>query len=313
MERVGCVALSTSFGMIAGAPAGIGFQMRFAVFQILNGLTTGAILFFVASGISVVFGLMRILNLSHGAIFLFGGFVGFTIQQVTGNFLLALVAGTLAAGLLGFVIQRVFSGTLLSTRFNQVLLTLGLAFIFNNAILAIWGGAPQTIRPPEFLRASVSIFGVTYPSYRVFMIMLAVAAGAGLWVFWERSRLGAVVRACVDDREIAAAMGIRVELVFATVFTIGAALAGMAGVLGGPVLGIAIGLDFDVLLLAVVIMVVGGVGSLSGAFVASMLVGLVDTFGKALFPEFSYFTLFSPIIIILIARPLGLFGRIPPE
>lgn len=287
--------------------------MRTWIFQILNGLTMGAILFFVASGISVVFGLMRILNLSHGAIFLFGGFVGFTVQQVTGSYWLAVLAGMVASGILGFIIQQVFSATLLGTRFNQVLLTLGLAFIFNNAILAIWGGAPQSLRPPEFLRTSVEVFGVIYPAYRLFLVGIALAAGTGLWLFWERSRLGAVVRACVDDRDMAAAMGIRVKTVFAIVFTAGAALAGMAGVIGGPVLGVSIGLDFDVLLLAVVIMVVGGIGSLSGAFVASMLVGLVDTFGKALFPELSYFTLFSPVILILLVRPLGLFGRIPPE
>ncbi|MCB9450216.1 MAG: branched-chain amino acid ABC transporter permease [Anaerolineaceae bacterium] len=287
--------------------------MRLWVFQILNGLTMGSLLFFVAAGLSVVFGLMRILNLSHGAIFLFGGFVGLAVHKATGSFWLAIPAAMLAAGALGFIIQKVFSTTLLGSRFNQVLLTLGLAFIFNNAILAIWGGAPQTIPAPEILATSVKILGVTYPAYRLFLIVLAFVAGTGLWLFWERSRLGAIVRACVDDRDMATAMGIRVEVVFATVFTLGAAIAGMAGVLGGPVLGVSIGLDFDVLLLAVVVMVVGGVGSLSGAFVASLMVGLVDTFGKALFPELSYFTLFSPVIIILIVRPLGLFGRIPPE
>ena len=283
--------------------------MRFWVFQILNGLTTGAILFFVASGISVVFGLMRILNLSHGALFLFGGFVGFSVQQWTGNFLLAVLAGTLAAGILGFIIQRLFGGVLMGKQFNQVLLTLGIAFILNNAILWIWGGAPEILSAPEIFRSSVEVFGVRYPAYRLFLIVLAFVVGAGLWLFWERSRLGAIVRACVDDRDMASAMGIRVDLVFAIVFTIGAALSGMAGVLGGPVLGVSIGLDFDILLLAVVIMVVGGIGSLSGAFVASMIVGLVDTFGKVWFPELSYFTLFAPVIIVLLVAPWGLFGR----
>lgn len=287
--------------------------MRLLVFQILNGLTMGAILFFVASGLSVVFGLMRILNLSHGALFLFGGFVGLTVQKVTGSFWIAIPAAMIATALLGFVIQKVFSTTLQGSRFNQVLLTLGLAFILNNSILAIWGGAPQTITTPEILATSVRIFDVTYPAYRLFLIILALIAGAGLWLFWERSRLGALVRACVDDREMATAMGIRVDLVFTTVFVVGAAIAGMTGVLGGPVLGLSIGLDFDVLLLALVVMVVGGIGSLSGAFVASMVVGLIDTFGKVLVPELSYFTLFSPVIIILVFRPLGLFGRISPE
>lgn len=287
--------------------------MRFWVFQILNGLTLGSLLFFVAGGLTVVFGLMRILNLAHGAIFLFGGFVGFTIQAATGSFVWALLGGLLAAAVLGLAIQQVFSRTLLGTPFNQVLLTLGLAFILNNLILTIWGGVPRVLRAPPMLQGSVSVFGVTYTVYRLFLIVLALLAGFALWIFWERSRLGSVVRACVDDRQMAAAMGIRVNVVFAIVFTVGAGLAGLAGVLGGPVLGISIGLDFEVLLLAVVVMVVGGIGSLSGAFVASMLVGLIDAIGKALFPELSYFTLFAPVILILLIRPLGLLGKIAPE
>jgi branched-chain amino acid transport system permease protein len=183
----------------------------------------------------------------------------------------------------------------------------------NNALLVIWGGSPRTLQAPDLFAKSISVFGITYPGYRLFLIVFSLTVGTLLWFFWERSRLGAVVRACVDDRDMAAAMGIRVDVVFATVFTVGAGLAGFAGVLGGPILGVSIGLDFDVLLLAVVIMVVGGIGSLSGALVASMLVGLVDTFGRAMFPEISYFTLFMPVILILLVRPLGLFGRIAPE
>lgn len=284
--------------------------MRFWIFQILNGLTTGALLFFIASGLTVVFGLMRILNLAHGALFLIGGYVGWSVQVATGSFILAALAGTLTAGLLGLVIQQAFTRTLLGSTFNQVLLTLGIAFILNNVVLLVWGGAPRTIRPPAMLSSSVSVFGVTYPGYRLFLIVVALLAGAGLWLFWERSRLGAMIRACVDDRPMAAVMGIRVDLVFASVFTIGAALAGLTGVLGGPVFGISIGLDFDVLLLAVVVVVVGGIGSLSGAFVGSMLFGLIDTFGRASFPEISYFTLFAPVILILLIRPVGLFGRV---
>jgi branched-chain amino acid transport system permease protein len=287
--------------------------MRFWVFQLLNGLTTGALLYFVASGLTVVFGLMRILNLSHGALFLLGGYVGLSVQQLTGNFLLAALAGAGTSGLIGLLLQQTFTRTLLGSTFNQVLLTLGIAFVFNNAMLALWGGLPQKLDPPGWLSESVSVFGITYPSYRLFLILLAFAAGLLLWVFWERSTLGAVVRACVDDRDMAAAMGIRVDLIFATVFAVGAAMAGLTGVLGGPVLGVFIGLDFEVLLLAVVVVVIGGIGSLSGAFAGSIMVGLIDAFGKASFPEISYFTLFAPVILILLLRPFGLFGRILPE
>jgi branched-chain amino acid transport system permease protein len=283
--------------------------MRFWVFQILNGLTTGALLFFVASGLTVVFGLMRILNLAHGALFLFGGYVGLTVREQTGNFALAVLAGAVAAGALGYAMQQAFTSTLLRSPFNQVLLTLGIAFILGNAVLWIWGGAPQRLRPPELLQRSHQVLGVYYPVYRLFLIALAAITGALLWLLWENSRIGAIVRACVDDRAIASAMGIRVERVLATVFTIGAALAGATGVLGAPVLGLSIGLEFDVLLLAVVVVVVGGIGSLTGAFVGSMAVGLLDAFAKAKFPEVSYFTIFAPVILILLVRPAGLFGR----
>ncbi len=283
--------------------------MHFWVFQTLNGLTTGALLFFLASGLTVVFGLMRILNLAHGALFLFGGYVGYTVGAQTGSFVLAALGGALAAGLLGLAIQQAFSRTLLRSPFNQVLLTLGIAFVVGNAVLWIWGGEPRLLRPPDVLNGSVQVMGVFYPIYRLFLIALALVAGALIWLFWERSRAGAVVRACVDDRPMAAAMGIRVDAVFAAVFAVGAALAGLTGVLGAPVLGLSIGLEFDVLLLAVVVVVVGGIGSLGGAFVGSMLVGLIDAFGKARFPEISYFTLFAPVILILLLRPTGLFGR----
>ena len=173
----------------------------------------------------------------------------------------------------------------------------------------IWGSAPKTISAPAVLKGAIDIFGIRYPLYRVFLIGLAVISGAGLWIFWERSKLGAVVRACVDDRDMAAAMGISVDRVTFTVFSIGSAVAGLTGVLGGPVIGVSIGLDFDILLLAVVVMVVGGLGSLGGAFLASILVGLIDAFGKASFPELSYFTIFAPVIVILLVRPSGLFGK----
>lgn len=283
--------------------------MRFWVFQTLNGLTTGALLFFLASGLTVIFGLMRILNLAHGALFLFGGYVGYTVAERTGSFVLAVLAGAFAAAVLGVLIQQGFSTSLLRSPFNQVLLTLGLAFIISNAILYFWGGTPKLLRPPEPLRGSREVLGVFYPQYRLMLIALSCVTAVILYLVWERSRLGAIVRACVDDREMAAAMGIRVDLVFAAVFAIGAALAGMTGVLGAPVLGLSIGLEFDVLLLAVVVVVVGGIGSLSGAFIASMAVGLIDAYGKARFPELSYFTLFVPVILILLVRPRGLLGR----
>jgi len=279
------------------------------VSQVLNGLTLGTLLFLTASGLSVVIGLMRILTLSHGATLLFGGFVGMSVQVATGSFLLAVVAGIVAAAALGWVVQRLFLTALMGSSFRQVLLTLGIAFVVSDAILWIWGGIPRSIKPPSILATSVEIAGSTYPAYRLALIALGIGAGVALWLLWERSLWGAKLRACVDDRSIAAAQGINVGAVFAAVFVIGSALAGLAGVLGGVVLGVSIGLDFQMQLLALVVVIVGGLGSLNGAFVGSMLVGLLDTFSKASFPTLAYFTIFLPVVIILIVRPQGLFGR----
>jgi branched-chain amino acid transport system permease protein len=283
--------------------------MRFWIFQLLNGLTSGAILFFVAVGLTVVTGLMRVLNLAHGALFLVGGFVGLATIDATGSFVAGLAAGALAAGLLGFALSQAFATALLGHTFHQVLLTLGIAFMISNGILHVFGGTPRRLQPPSYLRGSVELFGVTYPRYRLALIALSVVAGLALWLFWERSLVGAMVRACVDDRRMAAAMGIPVGRVFSVVFALGSALAGLTGVLAAPVLGLYIGLDFEVLLLAVIVIVVGGMGSLTGAFIASMLVGIINVMGQASFPELSSLTLFVPVILILIVRPRGLMGR----
>lgn len=283
--------------------------MRFWTFQVLNGLTSGAILFFVTAGLTVVTGLMRVLNLAHGALFLVGGYVGFTTVDATGSFAAGMAAGALTAGLLGLLLRQFFATALLGHTFHQVLLTLGVSFILGNGILQVFGGTPKRLKAPSYLGDSVKIFGVTYPQYRLALIALSAIVGLALWLFWERSLMGAIVRACADDRAMASAMGIPVERVFSIVFAVGAALAGLAGVIDAPVKGLYVGLDFEVLLLAVIVMVVGGIGSLTGAFVASMVVGMIDVMGQASFPELSSLTLFAPVIIILIVRPQGLLGK----
>lgn len=283
--------------------------MQFILLQVLNGLTVGMLLFLIASGLSVVFGLMRVMNLAHGAMFLLGGFVGVSVQKASGNFLLAALAGMAAAGALGWVVQRLFLRTLMHSEFRQVMLTLGVAFVVSDTVLWIYGGLPRSINPPAFLSSSLTVGGFVYPYYRLGLIVLGAVAAVGIWLLWTRSSWGAVLRACVDDQSIAATQGVNVSRVFSAVFVIGAALAGLAAVLGGVVLGMSIGLDFDVLLLALVVVIIGGLGSLEGAFVGSLLVGLLDAFSKAYFPELSYFTIFAPVVLVLLLRPQGLFGR----
>lgn len=195
------------------------------------------------------------------------------------------------------------------SEFRQVMLTLGVAFVVSDTVLWIYGGLPRSINPPSFLSSSLVIGSFVYPYYRLGLIVLGAVAAVCIWLLWTRSSWGAVLRACVDDQSIAATQGVNVSRVFSAVFVIGAALAGLAAVLGGVVLGMSIGLDFDVLLLALVVVIIGGLGSLEGAFVGSLLVGLLDAFSKAYFPQLSYFTIFAPVVIVLLLRPQGLFGK----
>jgi branched-chain amino acid transport system permease protein len=191
----------------------------------------------------------------------------------------------------------------------QTLLTFGFLFVFADIALWIWGGNPQTLPKPAWLSGSIGLGDRVYPTYRLFLIAFGVAVGGALWWFQERTRVGAMLRAGVDDQEIARGLGINVSLLFTLIFALGAFLAALGGVLGGPLIGVYPGADFEVLLLAFVVVIVGGLGSLKGALVGGLLVGLLDNFGKAFFPELAMFTIFAPMAAILAIRPTGLFGR----
>ncbi len=280
----------------------------FLLFQLLNGITFAALLFLLASGFTLIFGLMRVVNLTHGALYLVGGYVGLTVIRATGNFFVGAAAAAVAIGILGIVIER---GLLRFVRgeLPQVLLTIGLAFIMADLSLVIWGGDPVSIPVPDFLRSSFTVGDLTYPKYRVFVVFVGVVVGAVLWYLQTKTRLGAIIRAGVDDIEMVDALGIDIKLVFSGVFLVGAALAGLTGVMGGAFLSLYPGADSEILLLGLVVVIIGGLGSLEGAVVGSLAVGLLDTFGKALFPELAYFTIFGPMAIMLALRPRGLFGR----
>ncbi len=192
----------------------------------------------------------------------------------------------------------------------QVLLTIGLAFIMADLSLVVWGGDPVSIPVPDFLRSSFTIGNLTYPEYRMFVVLIGAVVAAVLWYLQAKTRLGAIIRAGVDDIEMVDALGINIKRVFSGVFVVGAALAGLTGVVGGAFLSLYPGADSEILLYGLVVVIIGGLGSLEGAIVGSLVVGLLDTFGKALFPELSYFTIFGPMAIMLALRPRGLFGRI---
>jgi len=282
---------------------------EFWITQAFNGISYGALLFLLASGLSLIFGVMRIVNLAHGSYFMLGGYVGLSVVWRTGSFLAALVAGAVAIALIGIGMERLFLRRLPGQTLGQVLMTVGFALMFQDVALLVWGGDPYTIPVPAALQGIVTAGTLRFPAYRIFIIVVAVLVGAGLWVVLDRTRVGAMIRAAVDDREMAQGVGIRVPVVSLGVFALGAALAALGGVIGGGFLGVYPGADFEVLPYAFVVVIVGGLGSLPGAMVGSLLVGLLDNFGKALFPELSYFTLFAPMALILALRPTGLFGR----
>lgn len=282
---------------------------RSFLIQTLNGLSFGAVLFFLASGFTLIFGLMRITNLAHGGFYLVGGYIGFTVMRATGNFALALLGAGAGITVLGLFTERVLLRPIRGLEKPEVLLTIGLTFVLGDLALAIWGGDPTPVPVPGFLQGPLNMGDLAYPRYRLFVVACAVAVAGILFYIERRTRLGAIVRAGVDDRRIAAALGINIEAVFTGVFMLGAFLAGFAGVIGGGFLTLLPGQDFEILLFALVVVILGGLGSLTGAVLGAVLVGLIDSFGKALVPELAFFTLFAPMALILVIRPQGLAGR----
>jgi branched-chain amino acid transport system permease protein len=280
------------------------------VIHILNGVSYGMLLFLLAAGLSLIYGLMKILNLTHGSFYLVGGYIGLTVVERTGSFVLAIVAAAVVIALAGIAIERFFLRRFHLDDLPQTLITFGFLFIFADMSLWLWGGDPLMMREPRIFTGSLRLSAnYVYPIYRFFLIAVGLVVAAILWWFQEHTRLGTMLRAGVDDSEIARALGIDVSLLFTLVFAVGAALAALAGVLAGPVLSLYPGADFDTLLLAFVVVVVGGLGSLKGALAGSLVVGIIDAFGKAFFPQFALFTVFVPMAVILVLRPTGLFGR----
>ena len=282
---------------------------HFWIIETFNGLSYGALLFLVGSGLSLIFGVMRIVNLAHGSYFLLGGYFAISVIAGTGSWALSIPVAALAVAVIGLLMERVFLRPLGFDPLRQVLLTVGFAFLFQQAALDIWGGDNMDIKPPAVLTHSIVVSGLHLPVYRIFMIVLALAIGIALWLFMERTRMGAAVRATVDDAQMARGVGINTNTISMFIFALGAFLAAVGGVIGGAFLGVYPGLDFEVLPIAFAVVIIGGMGSLGGAAIGALLVGLADDFGRALTPELSYFSLYAPMVLILAVKPTGLFGR----
>jgi branched-subunit amino acid ABC-type transport system permease component len=277
--------------------------------QFLNGIAYGTLLFLLAAGLSLIFGLMNVVSLAHGSFFMLGAVIGFTIVKVTGSYWLALLLAPLPVVALGAAMELLFMRRLYARgHLDQVLLTFGFTFVFADLVKWIWGADIKSLGIPAALQGMVGLLGIVFPVYRLFLIGFGVALAIALWLFLERTRIGTMIRAGVDDSAMANGLGINVSLLFTSIFALGAGLAALAGVAAGPMVGIYAGMDVDIMVPAFIVIVVGGMGSLRGAFVGSMLIGIADTMGKALFPDAALFLVYLLMVVVLLSRPQGLFG-----
>jgi len=284
--------------------------MQFWVIQTLNSLALGGLLFMLSSGFALIFGLMRIANLTHGSLFMIGAYIAAAVLKGGFNLVVAALVAMAVVGLIGAIIERFILRSLSGNSQGQVLATLGLSFIAADACLMIWGGDPIPINAPEMLRAPMQMFGFMFPTYRLVVLLISIICAILLYLLMERTRLGAMIRAGVDDMQMARAVGIPASQLFTIVFSLGALLAGLGGTVGGPMLNAYPGLDADMLPLALIVVILGGVGSLIGTFVASFIIGFIYTFGIALVPDLAYVILFLPMVLVIAFRPSGLFGTI---
>jgi branched-chain amino acid transport system permease protein len=277
----------------------------------VNSIALGGLLFLLSAGFSLIFGLMRIPNLMHGSFFMLGAYFGVTLldARIGMNFWVAVLISAFAMALIGAVIERFLLRRLSGQELPQVLLTLGLSFVVADICLMIWTGDPWQPATPPHLRGAVQLAGMFFPLYRLVIVLVAVVIAIALWIMVDWTRLGAMIRAGVDDAPIARVVGIKVSMLFTLVFALGAALAAFGGVVGAPYLSVYPGLDMEMLPLALIVVILGGTGSLMGALVGSFLIGFLYNFGQAMLPDLAYVILFLPMLLVLVLRPQGLFGK----
>lgn len=280
------------------------------IMSILNGLTLAALLFITASGLTLSFSLMRVVNLTHGALYLAGGFIGMSVIKVTGSWLLALLAGGSAMAVLALLEEKYLLRWARGNDLIETLVSLSVAIIIGDLVLVVWGGYPRTIEIPEILSGVffLPVINMPYPLFRIFMLGLAILIIFALWFFLKKTNLGITIRAGVDNFEMVSALGINVRRLFTIVFCLSGFLSGVAGVMGGTFMMLVIGEDWRILTLTLIVIIIGGMGSLGGTIVGALITGLIYSFATAYIPEFSLFILFLPVAIILSIRPQGLFG-----
>jgi branched-subunit amino acid ABC-type transport system permease component len=278
--------------------------------QALNGLSYGVLLFLLSVGLTLIFGMLDVVNLAHGSFYMLGAYAGLTAIGTTGNFWFALLAAPLVVGLVGAVMERAVLRPLYRRPpLDQVLLTFGFIYLFEDLVKWGWGGRIRSIAPPDLFSGSVQLFGATIPSYRLFVIVFGLVVALALWLLIERTRLGAIIRAGVFDAEMTAGMGIAIDRVFTGVFAFGAALGGLSGVIAGPIQSASPPMGASILIPALIVVVVGGLGSLKGSLVGSLIIGQAETFGKVWLPGASMMMIYLVMALVVLLRPQGLFGR----
>jgi branched-chain amino acid transport system permease protein len=324
------VLLAVAFALIWVAYKAQGNPRTFVIVG-MNGLTLAGLYFLVASGFTLIFGLMRVVNMAHGSLYMLAGFFAFELQErITGgeavsafgssqanllDWLLPLLGASLAVGVLGLLMQQVFLRWNQGQELRQALITIAISVIVADQALAHFGGIAQELAAPSEFPDSVDLllYDVTYPFFRIFVLLTALVVGLGLWAVIKRTRFGMIVRAGVDDRQMVSALGINVQLVFAGAFFLGAFLAGLGGVLGGTMISVDKGNDTQYLLIALIVVIIGGMGSLGGAALGALALGLVDSYGDVYLPagytNYSVLLIFGLLVLVLAVRPLGLFGR----
>ncbi|HAS91473.1 MAG TPA: hypothetical protein DCS12_04260 [Clostridiales bacterium] len=275
--------------------------------QFLNGLTYGGLLFIIASGFTLLFGVMRVVNMAHGMFYILGAYVGLSVQKATGNWLVAIIVGSITVGIIAFVIEKILPFA--KSDLSQALLTLGVSVTIRDLCLIIWGGLPQIIKEPSFTKIPIKIFSSNYPGYRLFVLIIAVFIGILMWILLKRTQYGRVLRAGIDNRSMVSALGINIDRTYTTVFVLAGFLTGLSGSIGGTYISFGPGTDFSILTYALVVVIMGGLGSIPGAALGAIIVGLIDSFGRTYIPQITNFLMMGSLIIVLLFRPRGILGR----
>jgi len=274
---------------------------------LLNGVSFSMLLFLLAAGLELMLGVMSIINLAHGSFYMVGAYVGIITVKSTGSFLLGLLAGMAIGALLGVMTERFFFSRI-PKHLQQVLLTFGIVYILADVCKSVWGGNPIGISAPNILAGSITIGTMLFPLYRLLIVLIGSFIAVALWFFQEKTLLGAVIRAGVDDKEMVSGFGINIKMLNTIVFAFGSLLAGLAGVIGSPILFVYPRVSWDILILSMMVVVIGGMGSLRGAFIGSVIIGLTDSLAKFFIPSAATVLTFSVMVVFLILRPFGTLG-----